>query len=87
MLQTVKKGSSLHVVGRSAARIGEAARHGTPRNRRERPPYKARGAVVGVFRCAGAALVRCPDAFRSRPGETFGRLVEPPRRVLVTPGH
>ncbi|MGR3906871.1 hypothetical protein Q3A80_07460 [Burkholderia sp. SR8] len=43
MLQTVKKGSSLHVAGRSAARISEAIRHRTPRIRRERPPHKACG--------------------------------------------
>ncbi|MBR8207709.1 hypothetical protein KDW61_03420 [Burkholderia cenocepacia] len=46
MLQTVKKGSSLHVVGRAAARIGEAARFGVPCDTRERPSGKARRAVV-----------------------------------------
>ncbi|MCO8324577.1 hypothetical protein ABEG10_29020 [Burkholderia cenocepacia] len=48
MLQTVKKGSSLHVVGRSTARIGEAARFGAPGDTRERPSCKARRGMVAV---------------------------------------
>jgi len=71
MLQTVKKGSSLHVVGRSTARIAEAARPGTPRNRRERPQHKARRPIAGVSRCAGAAPATHPDAFRSPGGRRF----------------
>ncbi|WP_146075226.1 hypothetical protein [Burkholderia anthinoferrum] len=48
MLQTVKKGSSLHVVGQSTARIGEAAPFGAPVNPCERPSRKAwRAAVPG----------------------------------------
>ncbi|WP_143155767.1 MULTISPECIES: hypothetical protein [Burkholderia] len=47
MLQTVKKGSSLHVVGEATARIGEAAPSGAPGDTRERPSRKAPRAVAG----------------------------------------
>ncbi|WP_162826166.1 hypothetical protein [Burkholderia sp. IDO3] len=66
MLQTVKKGSSLHVVGRSTARIGGAAGFGTPRNGRECPPHKARGPMMGAVEWAGAMQATPMAACRNR---------------------
>ncbi|MDR8040311.1 hypothetical protein KPA93_07405 [Burkholderia cenocepacia] len=91
MLQTVKKGSSLHVVGRSAARIGEAARFGVPCGTRERPSRKARRAVVtsGKHRrrrlASGRAIGKsCVVCLQRRPGVN-DEGAEPPRRGAGIP--
>ncbi|HDR9584742.1 hypothetical protein [Burkholderia stabilis] len=57
MLQTVKKGSSLHVVGEAAVRIGEAAPASGPCDARERPLDKAWRVVerLGIALATGAA--------------------------------
>ncbi|WP_144030130.1 hypothetical protein [Burkholderia sp. AU16741] len=75
MLQTVKKGSSLHVVGRSTARIGEAARFGVPRDTRERPSRKARRAAVRGWEARSAAAGE-----RSRHREVMRHVFAVPAR-------
>jgi len=90
MLQTVKKGSSLHVVGGWTVRIGEAARPGTPRNRRERPPHKAvraddRSRGHGRHRVGGASGRR-PKPRRPAPVRAPGQVRQPsiPSRTCGT---
>ncbi|MBP0605645.1 MULTISPECIES: hypothetical protein [Burkholderia] len=86
MLQTVKKGSSLHVVGRSTARIGEAARFGVLGDTRERPWGKARRAVVRARNTVGGGRrAAAPSGSHAlcvacQPGMNDER-AEPPRRV------
>ncbi|MDS0850327.1 hypothetical protein [Burkholderia cenocepacia] len=91
MLQTVKKGSSLHVVGRSAARIGEAARFGAPRDTREGPSGKARRTVVTSEKhgrrrpTSGRAIGKpCVVCLQRRPGVN-DEGAEPPRRGAGIP--
>ncbi|WP_333995404.1 hypothetical protein [Burkholderia orbicola] len=91
MLQTVKKGSSLHVVGRAAARIGEAARFGAPCDTRERPSRKARRAVEtsgkhGRRRPASGRAIGKPCVVRlqCRPGVN-DEGAEPPRQGAGIP--
>ncbi|WP_175883791.1 hypothetical protein [Burkholderia sp. BCC0044] len=87
MLQTVKKGSSLHVAGKSTVRIGEAARFDVPCDTRERPSRKARRAVVtggkhGRWRPASGRAIgkSCVACLQCRPGMN-DEGAEPPRRV------
>ncbi|MCA8107096.1 hypothetical protein [Burkholderia sp. AU36459] len=75
MLQTVKKGSSLHVVGQSTARIGEAAPFDAPVNPCERPPRKAGRAAVPSGEAGSAAAGERPrheEVIRLRTGRLAG---------------